>query len=960
MNYTPLYIKTDNSIMQSFIKIKDLIEYASKNNIKSLAIADSNLYGAMDFYMLSLKNNIKPIIGLELIIKDSKIVLYSMNFLGYKNLLKINKIKSERDLNLNDLLIYKDFLICLIPFEHKNLYHELSKIYSKCFVTYKNKYEQENIVEDKMYMNETLCLTKEDLNYLKYLNKDKKIDENYLHLDEEIVDYNDSNNYLIYELCNLEIPLKQSFVPKYINEENLDSYSLLKKKCILGLKKKFGDKVFKKYQERLKYELDIINKMNFSDYFLIVEDYVSYAKKNNIIVGPGRGSVVASLVAYLLDITEVDPVSNDLLFERFLNVNRVTMPDIDIDFEHIKREDMIEYCIDKYGKDNVVPIITFGTMGVKQTIKEVGNILSIDNYLIDNLSKILNLELSLKENYKNKKVIDYIKINNLETFAKVALKFEGLKHHISVHAAGIIISKEDLTNIIPVVNYNGKYISGVDMTYLEEMGLLKMDFLAIRNLTLIHEIIDEINFKYNLNLKFNEIPNDDLKTLETFEKGDTLGIFQFESNGMIEFLRKLKPKTFSELCIAMALYRPGPMKNIDQYINNKNNPDKINYLTLELEDILKPTNGILIYQEQIMQMAMKLADYTQVEADVLRKAMSKKKKDDLIKEEEKFLNGCKNNNIDSKTAKKIYELMLKFAEYGFNKAHSYGYSVVSYRMAYLKTHYRNIFMAKMMNNELGDKEKIKKYIYECKKNDINILKPNINISSINFEILNNDLVYPLIGIKEINTSIANIIVKEREKKEFADIYDFIIRCNFKKPILENLIKAGCFDCFKANKKTLIENLELIINYGELINEVGKEYALKPILKEYSEYELKEILKYENNLLGLYLSNHPTTQYKNFYQNIVSISEVSNYFDKNINIIVYVSELKEIMTKKNEKMGFIVGEDEIASIDLVLFPKQYSNYKLDEGMILLVNGKVEKRFEKTQIVINKLKIVNEDN
>ena len=963
MNYTPLYIKTDNSFFSSLIKVNDLVEFASNHNLKSLAIADNSLYGVMDFYMLCKKNNIKPIIGLEVKIDNSYIVLYAMNYNGYKNIIKLNIIQSKREVTLNDLNLHSLDLICLIPFAYANLYDELKKLYANIYITYKNELEKNNITVDSLYANEILCLNKEDLKYLTYLDKiasrdAKKYLDNYFILEKDLKLLND-NNYKIYDMCNVEIPLEQNLMPAYENEENLSSYDYLKKLCIEGMKNKFGDSVSKVYQDRLKHELDVINKMHFNDYFLIVADYVNWAKANNILVGPGRGSAVSSLVAYLLGITEVDPVKNDLLFERFLNEDRVSMPDIDMDFEHLKREDVINYCISKYGRKCVVPIIAFGTMGTRQVIRETSSILGIDNYIINNLNKILDANKSLADNLKNKEIANYINNNNLKELISIALKLEGLKHHTSLHAAGIVMSSKSLDEVIPIVSYNDKFVTGIDMTYLEKIGLLKMDFLAIKYLTIIHEIIDDINSNYDNKVKFEDIPLDDKKAMEIFEYGNTLGIFQFESDGMINFLRKLKPTTFEDLTLAMALFRPGPMQNIDTFINNRKSPDKIKYIDDSIIDILKPTCGILVYQEQIMQIAMKLASYTKGEADILRKAMSKKKKELLANEEDKFVKGCLANNITLDKAKEIFNLMLKFAEYGFNKSHSYGYSLVSYRMAYLKAYYPNIFMAHILNEDMNDKDKLKKYFKECKKNNINILKPSINSSTNKFKEEKGALLYPLNGIKDVPLALVNRIIDEVKNKPFIDIFDFIARIYYSgltNKIMENLIKASAFERLGINMKTLITNLDVIMNYGELVSDIGSD-CMKPVLTECDDYDLKEKLTFEKELFGIYLSNHPAISYKSKLNNIKDANVIEEYFDKDINLVLVVDSFRKIMTKKNDQMGFIAGSDETDDVELVMFPKTFKKYEnIEEGNVILVNGKVEKRFDQYQVVINKLKVL----
>ena len=972
--YTPLYIKTDNSLQQSLIKINDLIEFAKKNNIKSLAITDNNMYGVMDFYKMCITNDIKPIIGLECEYNDKNIVLYATNYDGYKNLLKLCTLLSERKIEIGDLEKYSSDLVCITPFESLNIYNEIKGFYKYIYVGYKNKQELESISDkNTIYINETLYLEKKDNLYIKYIDAARTgitLDlvtenhfNNYLLLEEEFNNnYKESieNNHFITELCNVEIPFNQKLMPKYINEEGVDSYTYLKKMCIEGLKKRFGNTVREIYKQRLKYELDIINKMGFCDYFLIVSDYVKYAKDNNIIVGTGRGSAVGSLVSYCLMITDVDPIKYNLLFERFLNPERVSMPDIDIDFEHERREDIINYCINKYGSKRVVPIITFGTLGAKQAIRDVSKAMDIELGLVDNLCKLIDSRKSLKENYNdNIKIKELLeRKEELKECYKIAIKFEGLKRHTSIHAAGVVMSCIDLDEVIPLDKSHDFYVSGYDMTYLEEIGLLKMDFLAIKYLTTIHNIIDSINKDYNLNIKFDEIPLNDPKAIEIFTKADTIGIFQFESDGMINFLRKLKVNSMDDIFAAIALFRPGPMQNIPTYINRKNGREKIDYIDPSLEPILKSTYGIMIYQEQIMQIARDMADYTLGEADTLRKAMSKKKKDILLKEKETFISRAIKKGYDEKLVDKVYELMLKFAEYGFNKSHSIGYSIVAYKMAYLKAHFPKNFITYLLSMEINDSVKTKQYIYEAKKNNINILCPDINLSDKKYVIEENGIRYPLTNIKNVGISAVELILKERENGKYTDIYDFIRRCYGKSvtsKTIESLIYAGVFDSFRYNKNTLISNLDLIINYGELIKDLDREFALEPEIINYEEYESKELMNKELEIFGFYLTNNPITELKLKYGNIVNVNEIENYFDKVINLIVYVDRIKEVSTAKGEKMCFISGSDELMTTDIVLFPKIYGKNKdINQGDIILIKGKVEKRFDKYQIVVNDLK------
>lgn len=971
MKYVPLYIKTDNSLQESMIKVEDLIEKALEYNITALTITDNTMYGVMDFYKLCTQNNIKPIVGLEINYKQNILVLYCMNYQGYQNLIKLSTISSESEIDLNVLEQYSNDLICLVPYQSISIYKDLKGLYKYIYKTYKNIDEMNNITGDLAYMNETIYLNKEDSNYVKYLiamRDSVTIDSvsvdklnNYLMNYNEVKHLYNSNNEKIYELCNLEIPFHQDLMPIYDNPDNVDSYTYLKKKCIEGLKNKFGLSISSKYQQRLKYELDVINKMGFCDYFLIVYDYIKYAKEHNIIVGPGRGSAVGSLVAYCLNITDIDPLKYDLLFERFLNIERISMPDIDVDFEHTKREEMISYCISRYGEKSVAPIITFGTLGSKQVIRDIGRAMDLELHIVDGLCKLLDSRLSLKENLNNDKVKNYLdRYDNLDILYKIASKFEGLKRHTSIHAAGVVMSRYALDDIIPLTrNHSRFYVSGYDMKYLEEIGLLKMDFLAIKYLTIIHNIIDDINKKYNINLTFDNIPFNDPLALNIFEQANTLGIFQFESDGIINFLKQLKANTFDDICAAIALYRPSAMQNIPTYIRRKHKQEKIDYLDDSLIPILKSTYGIMIYQEQVMQIANIMADYSLGEADILRKAMSKKKKDLVLMEEQKFKKRSLQKGYKEEVINKVYSMMLKFAEYGFNKSHSVGYSLVSYRMAYLKAHYPKIFISNLLSIEMNDDTKCKKYIYECKKNNINILKPDINLSSTKYIEEKDGIRYPLTNIKNVGIGAVNNIIEERQKGLYTSIFDFVKRCGtvINRKVIESLIYAGVFNCFNMNRATLINNLDAIINYGELIKDLDEEFALKPEIINYDEYDDKFIMSKELELFGLYLSNHPVTKLKSKYSNIVSLNEIELYFDKNIDTIVYIDKVKEITTKKGDKMAFLVASDEIASIDITLFPKVYKTcLKINNGDIVYIKGHVEKRYDKYQIICSQIRIL----
>lgn len=954
MNYIPLYIKTSYSMLYSLCDIKKLVSHAKTNNIKSLAIADNNMYGVMEFYKECIKNEIKPIIGLEVLLNDVKILLYAKNYKGYQNLCNINFIMQDKSLSLDDLNKYSSNLVCIT--KDIDMYHILSKTYTNLYLGYdKDLEEKEHITKKLVYINEVLAINEADIEYIKYLHmikEGKKIDsiKSYNISDNCYLNYHDKNNYdvelEISNMCNIEFSYNHNLFPKYDIENSKEYLFKLSKK---GLINKFGTKVKKSYYDRLIYELNIIDQMNYNDCFLVVYDYVRYARKNNILMGPGRGSAACSLVSYVLDITEVDPLKYDLLFERFLNIERISMPDIDIDFESNNRDIVINYVIDKYSKTKAVPIITFSTLSGRQVIRDVGKILEIDVKKLDIISKHIGIN-TLSEAYKNNKDLrGYIASNNLENLLDISLKLEGLKRQISIHAAGLIISNLELNSYIPLQKYNDIYISGYSMEHLEELGLLKLDFLGIKDLTLIDNVLKKINIDY-----YN-IPLDDEKTLYLFQNAYTEGIFQFESDGMKNFLKKLKPDSFDDIVAAIALFRPGPSSNIDTYIKRKQGLEKIDYIHDDLKEILEKTYGIIIYQEQIMQVAKKIANYSLGEADVLRRAISKKKKEVLIEEETKFVKRAIENGYNEKLSKEIYDFIFKFANYGFNKAHSVGYSMLSFRMAYLKANYPKEFMCELLTNVIGQESKTKKYIDECKKTNINILKPSINESLYEYNIEVDGIRFSLASIKNIGISVSKEILNIRKEGKFLDFFDFVSRTHglsINTKVIESLVDAGALDEFGYNHSTLINNIDNAINYAEIYKSLDESMIEKPIIKHFDEYSKEELSVRELNVFGFYITNHPVSNYKARFDNIINTSDIKEYFNKNINMILYIDYIKELTTKNNKLMAFLKCSDEFGSIDLVMFPNVYE--RLEAKTIIHVYGRVEKNMSKYQLVISSLK------
>ena len=974
MHYVALQVKTSYSILNSLNDIKKLTKLAKMYGYTSLAITDNNnMFGVMEFYNECKNNDLKPIIGIELNVLDTKILLYAKNLKGYKNLIKLSTIISDRDLTINDLEVYKDNLILVMPF---SFYHEkIFNIYNDKFIGYTNIEDLNKIAKPSVFINDVSYLKEDDYKYLDYakmikegkvigeyeLNKDKfkhllSLDELKKVTNQDIL----ANMNYICDNCNLELTYTSGLLPIY--DESIDSKKHLHDLSLKGLNKRLNGNIPSEYMDRLNKELNVINEMGFNDYFLIVYDYVLYAKKHNILVGPGRGSAAGSLVSYTLGITDVDPIKYNLLFERFLNKERVTMPDIDIDFDANKRQEVIDYVTKKYGEKKVVGIITFNTLGAKQVIRDVGRVLNISQPLIDNLAKTCRDDLitSYKENHNFKKLIDSSR--DLKKLYDIAIHLEGLPRHVSVHAAGVVMSKHNIDEVIPLYrNQLGMYVSGYSKDYLEPLGLLKMDFLGISNLTMIDEVINNIRMYTGLNITFQNIPMEDIQTLNLFAQGETDGIFQFEAPGMIKFLKKLKPTKFSDIVAATSLYRPGPMDSIPEYLKGRNNPDKITYLSESLESILKETYGIIIYQEQVMQIAKVMAGYTLGEADILRRAMSKKKEEILLKEKEKFISGSIKNGYTEEVAIKVYNLILKFANYGFNKSHAVAYAMIAYKMAFLKTHFYRYFMLSLLTSAINNEKKTNIYISRLHTRNIPVLSPSINLSSNNYLINDNKIIAPLSIIRNVGVSITNIILKERSNGLFKDFTDFVKRTYNKqinRKTIEALIYANVFQEFGYNKKTLINNLDNIINYAELTADNSLIQIEEPIIDIFNEYTKDELIEQEFNSFGFYLSNHPVSKYKKI--NDLNSLNIPDYLGKYLNLTLEIMNIKEVITKNNDVMAFILASDEYKEIELTVFPKTYQeNNNLKKHDIINVFGKVEKRMDNYQIVVSKITKLNKE-
>lgn len=942
--HIPLKVTTDYTLLKSLIKMPDLISFLCDNKINACGICDENLYGVLDFYFSCKKNNIKPIIGLSIKLNNLEVCLYAINYEGYKNLLKIHTLKEKNELNVLNIKEFCKNILVILPYESKELYNEFS-CFDVIFIGYKTQYEKINalaITKNIVFFKDLKVLKKEEVSYLKYLDilrKDNiEVNSDCCYCD----DVSDENIEKIVNLINIEIPLDKRYIPKYSD----NSYELLKNLCVKGLNKRLNGKVSKEYVDRLKYELDVINKMGFVDYFLIVYDYILYAKKNNILVGPGRGSAAGSLVSYSIGITEIDPISFGLMFERFLNPERITMPDIDIDFDAYKREQVIDYVRSKYGMSNVALGLTFTTFKSKLVLREVGKTLNISNNLLDSFIKCINGSLSLKDNLKNEIVKKYISnYKEIKKLYVISMHLEGLKKNTSTHAAGVVISSEKLDEIIPIHCENNTLITGCTMDYMESIGLLKMDFLAVKNLSTIANILDVVGHD-----KLKNISLDDKEVYKIFSSGKTEGIFQFETPLLRNIIKKIEPTCFQDLVAGIALGRPGTIDEVDTYVLRKKGKEKVDYIDKTLEGILKETYGIIIYQEQIMAILRVVAGYTLAEADLIRRAISKKKENIINEEKEKFINKSLKRGYKLDVVLKIYDLIVKFANYGFNKSHSVAYAYIAYQMAYLKFKYPEYFIIEMINGK--DSDKIRDSISFLKSKGFRIIKPDINLSKNGFYVRNKDVMMPFIQVKGINEDVANKIIEVRDIG-FKDIFDFAYKTRdfINEDIFKKLVKAGLFDTFMINRHTLIENMESIMNYANLSD--GTDIIKKPVLIEVNEYDEVDLRNDELEAYGMLISNHPSSKYKN----VVKLCEIEKNLFKNVKCIVLVDKIRSIKTKKNEDMAFMLCSDETKSGDFTVFPNKYEIINnIHEGDLVEIMGSVSKRFDKVSIIVNNIKKV----
>lgn len=1011
-----LYLQTEYSLLNSNISLNSLKKYLSYCDYEALAITDNGMHGVFKFYNLCKEFDVKPIIGLRCNIfnenYENVILLYAKNNEGYKALMKISSMMSINPKNLNldyiqkfskDLIVLMPVIESEIEYSFKNnLFDNINVIVSK----YRSIFEDFFIgISMQTNLSKSICeyLKKDFYSLFVPINKTNYYSDNDIEayqvlrmIDKNTSDYNLSeletnlsflskvemdllfNEYeysfknidYIIKSCNVILNFDKYHFPKYKHDSisNIDSKEYLIQLCKAGLNKRlslkhdFTKNTILDYKNRLLYELEIIDKMGFNDYFLIVYDYVKYAKTHDISVGPGRGSAGGSLVSYSLGITEVDPLEYDLLFERFLNPERKGMPDIDVDFEDQRRDEIIMYLGKKYGKSKIAHITTFGTFKAKLAIRDVSRMLKLsDNKLkelIKYISSVNSIEFSLNNSSQLKKM--YEGDEEIARVINLAMSIEGLPKNYSTHAAGIIMADTDLCDYTALQEgINGVYQTQYEASDLEALGLVKMDILGLRNLSIIKNVINLVKVKQGIDIDLRKIPLNDSRVFQNISKGNTLGIFQLEGEGVTKVLKSLKTSSLNDIINATSLYRPGPMEMIPSFINRKFKKESFSYLDKSMEDVLKDTYGVIVFQEQIILIASGFAGYSLGEADVLRRAVSKKKAKLIEEERNKFVAKAVGNSKDKVLANKVYDYIEKFASYGFNKSHAVSYSIIAYQMAYLKTYYYQAFMASLMTNFIGSVSSISTYINDLRKNKFNILPPSINKSFDAFVYDEDGIYYSLLGINNLGNVIVSEILKEREKGLFKSYEDFVYRCKsfLNKRVISSLVYSGALDEFVSSyltKKYMVENYENVIDKLTYLNVLDMD--LKEQEKNVSEYTFEEISIFEKEALGFNLKYNLFIKYNSYKEkyNCISLADLNE--QNLVYSIVCIRRIREINTKKGDKMAFAEIFDETLNMDAVIFSSDYLRLAsvLENNKFYLIKGKTEKREEKLQFVISDLR------
>ena len=1065
MQYVPLHLHTENSLLDGAIRIKELCKFAKENDMPAVAITDhGNMYGAIQMYEEAKSAGIKPLIGCEFYVYDGDIteknpakthpwhlVLIAKDQTGYKNLVNLVSTAKCKGMyykpRINHELIEKhhEGLICLsacVQGEvaqgfiqgNKEASYEAAKFYKGLFgEDYYIELQDHGLEKQKMsnpgliqlakdldikmvITNDSHYLRKEDAdwhdtllciqtNALKesqdrfrfpndefYVKTPEQLRDSFKWMEADMFEECIKNTVEVADKCHLIIEMGKYHIPYFELPPNFTSESYLEYLTLEGIKKRYGA-LRPDLKERMDYELGVINKMGFAEYFLIVSDFIHYAKRNDIPVGPGRGSAAGSLVSYALEITDLDPIAHNLLFERFLNPERVSMPDVDIDFCVERRGEVIDYVTKKYGADKVCQIVTFGTLAARNAMKSVARVYDIPFAQSNQWAQLIPAEPKIKIDDALKDGMELKKLYDTDPTVKklvdMAKAIEGLKNNTGMHAAGVIISKMPLEDIVPVEpSKEGLIVTEYTMIEDEHIGLLKMDFLGLRNLTIIHNALKMVEKRTGEKVDINNIPLDDEATFELLQKGDTDGVFQLESAGMKKLVKDLKPSVFEDLGALVALFRPGPLNSgmVDDFVQRKHGRQKIEYAHPDLEPILKDTYGTIVYQEQIMQIFQTLADYSLGQADNVRRMMGKKQLDKMAEQKGLFVQNTASHGMSQKDAEKLFEQIEQFAAYCFNRSHSAAYAFVAYQTAYLKAHYPVEYMSALLSSVSNDQEKTQLYIGECQKMGIKVLAPDVNKSNAKFTPDGDNIRFGLASIKNVGEGVIELIEKERETQdgEFKSLYDFCTRIDYKSyntRTLESLIKSGAFSNIEKSRKQLIENLEPLIAsakrqseakslgqaslFAGMTTSTGVDLDTYTLTGSDEEFDDKQVQAFEKEYLGFYVTSHPLSSIIDKLpflttHNIAELKDMPN--DKPVTICGLLTQVRQIPTKKDPtkflKAGII--EDLTGKVEFVAFHKTLINYNsfIDSEKKVILSGKVQKRDEdQYNIIVDSVKPVD---
>ena len=1018
---THLFVRSCYTLLDSTIRIPELVSTAKKYGYQSVALTDHHvMHGIARFLHECKKEGIHPIVGLEVDVfyHEQKVpfLLLAKNNKGYANLMKLSSLLCDgrEYATLEEFLTYSEhnFLIVygeggyfdaeLISEDRTGISQKLALMKSELpTFDIAISYEETSLWRSKnavlkalakaqgiltVALNKIYYVAQKDYETLKVLSaikqgttlRDKNVTpitgRYFLSISEmeQIYDADDlSRADEIASECHCDGDLEKTGIPVYPLKDGITAEQYLPQLCLAGLKKRLNGDLKPVYVERLKHELQVIHQMGFEDYFLIVYDFIRYGRQKGIYIGPGRGSAAGSLVAYCLGITMVDPLQYNLLFERFLNAERVSMPDIDTDIPDIHRQEIIDYVYQKYGEQHIANIITFDTLAARAVLRDVGKAMDISKREIDMIVGLIpqTPKITLEKAYEQKEKLRVL-LNaspQLMEYFNMSKRIEGLPKNKSIHAAGIVMSGKPIEDVIPTIQMaEGMKTTQFVGNYLEERGLIKMDFLGLKNLTTIDEIVQMIH-KHNPDFHILSIPLNDAKTYRLFAQADTIGVFQFESDGMRNLLRKMKPNCFEDIIAALALFRPGPKDQINTYLEGRKNPASVVYPSKELEPILKETYGVTIYQEQVMLMAQIAAKFSLVKADILRKAISKKNEEELAGLRQEYVRGCKENGYSDETASLLFDLAEKFAGYGFNKSHAVAYGLVAYQLAYLKANYPLEFYTSILNSVIGDSTKSAIYITECRRKHISIEAPDVNRSMDIYYHNEKSIILPLSIIKDVGTLAARTILDERDKNgRFGDYFDFVARVVLRKinrTQLERLISAGALDEFDLGRTTMLNTLDDAIKYAKLIQvplgaqlSIDPQLVSKPIVVRMKDSQ-EELSENEKAALGFNLGEQPIVHLRQklgiTYPPLAELNSNRGLYRG----FAYIQSVRQIRTRKGDLMCFLKLTDETGESDMAVMPNLYSQYSqyLVKGVYIQFYAKIQ---DEASFLANQIEIVRQ--